>query len=201
VVEAPIEPPAIELPDLNVSDDFMLTQLQEFDLPEMWTNREDLLRRLAVVVDNAAEGKYPARQLGFLAPTGSFKIQREGERLFVDPAGYERFDTHVDVLTAMDPERVASMLELISPLLQEGMRELGNTRSVETELKQAIDEVMAVPVRRQRLELIQPNVLYEYADPRLEDLSDLQKQVLRMGPDNVARLQRYLVRLEAALAD
>ena len=52
--------------------------------------------------------------------------------------------------------------------------------------------MLAVPVLRGDIELVQPKVLFEYADPALEGLTDLQKQVLRMGPDNVERLQTYL---------
>jgi hypothetical protein len=46
---------------------------------------------------------------------------------------------------------------------------------------------------------VQPKVFYEYADPTLEQLPPLKKLVLRMGPDNVQRLKRYLTELRAAL--
>ena len=63
----------------------------------------------------------------------------------------------------------------------------------------AIDQVLAVPVLEGEVELVQPKVFYEYADPALEELSPLQKQVLRMGPDNVVRLKNYLTELRQAL--
>ena len=46
---------------------------------------------------------------------------------------------------------------------------------------------------------MQSNVLYEYADPALESLPPLQKQLLRMGPDNLDRLQGYLRELRDEL--
>jgi hypothetical protein len=52
----------------------------------------------------------------------------------------------------------------------------------------------AVPVLTEPVELVRPKVFYEYADPKLERLAPLQKQVLRMGPDNVRRLQDWLAR-------
>jgi hypothetical protein len=62
-------------------------------------------------------------------------------------------------------------------------------------------EVLEVPVLEGegRVELVQPNVMYEFANPELESLSPLQKQVLRMGPENVRRLQSYLRDLAAAM--
>ncbi len=52
-------------------------------------------------------------------------------------------------------------------------------------LDAAIDEILATP---QLVELVRPKVLCEFADPALEGRSALQKQ-LRMGPDNVGRIQ------------
>ena len=48
-------------------------------------------------------------------------------------------------------------------------------------------------------ELVQPKVLYEYADPALENLPPLEKQLLRLGPKNLKRLKTYLVRLRSEL--
>ena len=47
--------------------------------------------------------------------------------------------------------------------------------------------------------LLQSNVLYEYADPSLESLPPLQKQLLRMGPENLERIQVYLRALRGEL--
>ena len=45
-----------------------------------------------------------------------------------------------------------------------------------------------------------PSVLPEaHSDPALEALSPLQKQVLRMGPENAARLKRYVADMAVAM--
>jgi hypothetical protein len=43
--------------------------------------------------------------------------------------------------------------------------------------------------------------VYSYAKPALENLSPAQKQLLRMGPDNVKRVQIKLRELRDALGD
>ena len=40
---------------------------------------------------------------------------------------------------------------------------------------------------------------YEFADPNLESLPDAQKQLLRMGPENQARVVAKLREIGAAL--
>jgi hypothetical protein len=192
-----IDEPVLVLPPLNESDAFVRERLPD-TLPEPWRERDDLLRRTAVVLENATRGEIPKRQLSFMAPDGPYPVQKvpvEGQekpRFFVDPAGYERYDRYLDMLESMPAEQLSNLLLDTGPLLGEALAELGSQVSVQTGMVETIDQILAVPVLEGEVELIQPKVLYEYADPELEGLSALQKQVLRMGPDNVVRLQSYL---------
>lgn len=200
-----IDPPVPVLPPLNASDGFVRERLPE-TLPPAWVDREDLVRRTAVVLENATRGEIPRRQLAFLAPDGPYPVRvveeagRERPRFFVDPAGHARYDRYLDMLESLPPEQLANLLTDVTPLLTEALAELGNQAPVQGSLLEAIDQMLAVPVIRDEIELVQPKVLFEYADPELEGLSGLQKQVLRMGPDNVERLQRYLQVLRGSLS-
>jgi hypothetical protein len=195
-----MEVPALVLPVLNESDEFVRERLGGSAIPEAWLDREDLVRRVAVVVENATRGEIPRRQLSFLAPEGKFRVREAGEAVYVDPLSYRRFDRYLEMLESVSPERVAALLRDASPLFEEALGELGITGTALPQLLTAIDQVLAVPVLRGEIELVQPKVFYEYADPALEGLSPLQKQVLRMGPDNVTRLQAYLTVLRDGLA-
>ena len=200
VIEPDPEPePAIELPALDASDIFVKEQIDDFGLPTIWTDRDDLVRRMAVVIDNAASGEYPRRQLGFLAPSGKFRIVEAGYRIFLDPASYSRYDRHLDVLESIDPSVLVALLTLIEPLLGEALGELGNRNTAAGQIERGIEQLLALPLLEGDVELVQPKVLYQYADPELEAMSNLQKQGLRMGPANVMRLQKYLSRLKAGL--
>ena len=199
VVSDVVEPPLV-LPPLNESDAFIEEALAEFAIPPSWLDRDDLLRRLAVVVDNAAQGKYPQRQLGFLAPAGKFQIVENSKGIFANPQNFQRYDPYLDVLEGIDPGVLATLLEQLEPLLAEALAELGNSRDSESQLLSAINQILALPYVPASVELVQPKVFYEYADPKLEALSPLQKQVLRFGPANVERLKQYLRLLASELS-
>ena len=62
-----------------------------------------------------------------------------------------------------------------------------------------IDELLGAPVVTGDVELELKVLTYEYLDPELEDLSGAQKQLLRAGPINVARIQGKLRKLAFAL--
>ena len=199
VVSNVVEPPLV-LPPLNESDAFIEEALAEFAIPPSWLDRDDLLRRLAVVVDNAAQGEYPQRQLGFLAPAGKFQIVENSKGIFANTQNFQRYDPYLDVLEGIDPGVLATLLEQLEPLLAEALAELGNVTDSESQLLSAINQILALPYVPASVELVQPKVFYEYADPKLEALSPLQKQVLRFGPANVERLKQYLRLLASKLS-
>ena len=55
--ETIVEEPVVELPSLDRSDDFLRERLAGWPVPEAWLQQEDLLSRMAVVVQNAADGR------------------------------------------------------------------------------------------------------------------------------------------------
>jgi hypothetical protein len=64
---------------------------------------------------------------------------------------------------------------------------------------EVIDHLLTTPDIKGPIALTQPKVLYEFADPAFEQLSAGQKALLRMGPDNEARVKAKLREVRKAL--
>jgi len=191
----------VVLPALEASDGYVREEVSLI-APQMseWLKQDDLVRRFAVIVDNARTGEYPRRQLAFLTLAAKFPALQSGDRLIADPDGYHRFDTFVDIVISADPQRAANLLRALSPLLVEAFLELGVKDPDPMVLMRAgIDQALATPDIEGDIELVQPKVYYLYRDPKLEALPALQKQLLRMGPQNLARIKSYLSQLKGYL--
>jgi hypothetical protein len=165
-----------------------------------WLGQDDLVRRFAALANNAAKGQYPWRQLGFLAPAERLPVIVKDDRIELDPNGYARFDTFVDTVVSVPPTAAAGLVRRYSPLIAEALGELGEGKQDPlATVRAGIDQALATPVIERPIELTQPKVFYEYADPEIESLAPLQKQLVRMGPENVKRLKTYLAEVKAAL--
>jgi hypothetical protein len=193
--------PTVILPPFDESDPFVRERLEPFSLPEEWIAQDHLLRRLAVVADNATRGDLSRRQLEFAKPEGRFRVITKDGSLYADPNNARRFDSYLDRLESIDPATLAKLLGTLGPLIDDALEELGSTTSAGDVLRDAIDRILEAPVRIEALELVQGNVLYEYADPDLESLPPLDKQLLRLGPTNLARLKVYLLDLRSPLQE
>jgi len=154
-----------------------------------------------VVLENAARGQVPRKYLGFLAPKGKFEASPSRGTLSIAQSSYRRYDDFVATLQTLPPDRAAGLFGTLEPLLDEAVRELGVEDSSARELAyRALALALDTPRLDGKQKLIQPKVMYTYADAELEELPPLQKQLLRMGPENLHSLRLWLEDFGVALS-
>ena len=196
--------PALELPALDESDAAvreLLAAVSAHPGLAEWLSQEHLVRTFVVVVVNVADGESPRPHLAFLAPSAGFQVRETAAGPVVDPASFARYDAASDVVTSLDPQRVAHRLSVLEPLTEAAYRELGHPEGgFRDTLRRAIDKLIAAPVPDAGAALRRHSVSYAWADPRLESLDPAQKHLLRTGPENQAAIQAWLRSLRDALA-
>jgi hypothetical protein len=191
------EPTVAPLPALDESDGAAkdaLTgtfgrQLEQVLVPK------SIVRNVVATIDNLPRKKVPALRLP-LKPTGGELATSGADELTLSPENYARYDAVVKLVQNSDTAEVAKLYRRFYPLLQQAYTDLGypdgyfNDRLVEV-----IDHLLQTPDVRGPIELRQPSVVYEFADPALEERSSGQKLLLRMGPDNAATVKAKLKEL------
>ncbi len=183
--------------DVVVRD--MVAQLSSRPELTRWLANEDLVRRFVSAVVNVADGTVPRSQLEFLAPKGAFKVVERGAETVPDPASYRRYDRIAGVVGSVDAAGAVKLLDEIAPLVRDAWGEIAPPdRDFRTTLRDAVDALLAVPVLSQPPAL-QQKVMWTYTDPQLEGLTPAQRQLLRMGPDNVRTIQDKLREIRALL--
>ena len=194
-----------ELPpvELDKSDDLvrqLAGQLSAHPKLALWLRSGHLIRRIAAAVDNIANGITPRAHIDFFSPEGSFKIAKKGNLLIVDPSGYTRYNPVVDVFVSLDAKEVVNLFRAMKPLFQEAYADLGYPgRDFEETLLRAINELLQVPIVEGDVGVEKTVVNYIMVDSNLEELSNAQKHLLRMGPENVGAIQAKLREMAYAL--
>lgn len=209
---APAEAPVVStapstgpLPALAHSDDFVRRKagrLSSNPTCAAWLKGGDLIARVTGSLNMIARGKVPGETLSFLSPRKRFAVRRRGGRLVMDPRGYARYDAAGDLAASIDGPGAAKVFRQLKPLFQQAWRELGEKdRDVQEVLVAAAQELIKTPVLDGDVPLkeSEKGIAYVYADEKLENLSPAQKQLLRMGPENEAKIQGKLKEIVAAL--
>ena len=203
---AETQPAAAEpLPSLNQSDAALFARLAEIELGASLMRLlapEDLIRKFVVFAHNASSGELPQLDYPLRSIPSSFVVRDIDDNLYeMDPANYRRYDTLIDTLTGIDPQQAMPIYRALKPLIQEAYAEIGFQDDFDQVLVRAIDQIMNAPQPEGPFQLIKPSVMYLFADTDIEDMSPVHKQLLRIGPDNTAklraRLPAYRERLQA----
>ena len=177
----------------------MVAQLSSRPELAKWIAHEDLVRRFVSAVANVADGRIPRSQVDFLTPKEGFTVVERNGEIIPDPASYRRYDRIAGVVGSVDAAGAVALLDETAPLIRDAWGEIAApNRDFRATLREAIDSLLAVPVLSQPPALEQ-KVMWTYTDPRLEGLSPAQRQLLRMGPDNVRTIQAKLREIRVLL--
>jgi hypothetical protein len=100
---------------------------------------------------------------------------------------------------AIDTGKLVGMYAHFYPLFQQAYQELGYPKGYFNDrLIEVIDHLLAAPDVKAPIRLVQPKVIYLFADPDLEARSAGQKLLIRAGSENAALIKAKFsdIRLE-----
>ena len=204
---APLEPPRIlhpvpdpqpgaaPLPSVADSDGLVADTLGGLvgrDALARFFVPDGIVRRFVATVDNLPRKTIAQRVLPVRPVPGAFVVAGRDDTLTIGGDNALRYRPYVAVMEAAEAKRLVAAYLRFYPLFQAAYQELGYPNGYFNDrLVQAIDDMLAAPdVAAPRL--VQPKVLYRYADADLEERSAGQKIMLRMGTANAARVKEKL---------
>jgi len=118
----------------------------------------------------------------------------------LNPANYQRYDSQVEMFTALDTQELVTLYREFAPLSQQAYVELGYPDGdFDMRLIEVIDILLSTPEIREPPQLIKPEAFFLFTDPDLEALQAGQKILLRMGPMNAQRVKAKLREIRATL--
>ena len=203
-VEHPLEvPTAAPLPALAESDASVHEALAglfggaSFD---QLFQPQDIIRRFVATIDNLPR-KTVAQRLVPLKPVpGPLRAAGPEGSVVIGPDNAARYPPYVRAFEAVDSAKLVAIYVRFYPLFQQSYAELGYpSRYFNDRVFEVIDNLLAAPEAKGPIALTQPKVLYEFADPTLQELSAGQKVLVRMGPENEAKVKAKLRELKQAL--
>ncbi len=209
-IEHPVPPPPAQaasqppLPALNDSDssiDSALTGLPGSAALAKVLVPQNLIRHVVATVDNLPRKKVALELRPIAATPGEFAVAGTADHMTLSPDNFKRYTPFVELVKGADMRALATVYFRFYPLFQQAYEDLGYpTEYFNDRVIEVIDHLLETPDVQGPIELVQPNVMYLYADPKLEALSAGQKTLIRMGSDNAAIVKGKLRELRALLA-
>lgn len=180
-------------PDLLSSDDYVRQEIVNISpgLSE-WFSADQLIRKYVVIANDFAQGSRISKHMSILRFSEPFVVEQQGENgLYISPKSFTRYNKLAQTVQAINTKAAVAVYQKFRPLMLQVFAEFSYPKdfTLETIIKKAAGEIIATPVVEGQISLIRPSVLYKFADPKLEALNDVQKQMIRMGPENTKIIQ------------
>jgi len=200
----PEAPSGAALPALNDSDPVAHDSLAGVlgkDAVEEFLVPVNIVRHIVVTVDNLPRHRV-AVELRPVKPTpGQVVTTTQGEITTLSEANFARYAPLMRVAQAADVKALALVYERLYPLFQQAYEDLGYPgKYFNDRLVEVIDHLLATPEVAAPPQLVQPRVMFEYADADLESRSAGQKLLIRMGPANARLIKAKLREFRAEIA-
>lgn len=188
-----LPPPLVALKDSDAFVEKFAKDLSTHPRWAEWLKMKDLIRKVTAAIDNISQGKSPRAHLTFLDPKKPFLVKKSDGKHSIHPQGYFRYNMVAEIIHSLDIGATIKIYQHLKPLFQEAYRDLGYpSKDFQNTLIRAVVELLDVPIVEGEIDLEEGIGIYTFLEEELEDLSDAQKHLLRMGPDNVRKIQRKL---------
>jgi hypothetical protein len=189
--------PVVQLPSLNDSDGFVFEGLRAFQNGVAVIRllaSDQLVRKFVVLMDNISRGEYPQTGLPYRGMGQEMPVQNIDENLFVmDASAHARFDQIIDTFVALDTDQAVSLYRVLSPLFQQAYAEIGfRNVNFDDTLRSAVNVILRTAYVEGPYQLVKPSVMFLYADASIENLQNVHKQLVRIGPENTEKVKTKL---------
>lgn len=189
--DPPIEPIENPLPMLEESDDPVRDALGEIPMGtigQQYLIPSNIIERSASLIYLTSKGDVPYKLLPVARPAKPFSISDDGTQVVADASGFARYDALAQWLESLDLSTILLSLQPFLPLFREAWSYYGEPpEDFDFAVVIALDLIASTPsVDTNEARLIKKEAVWVYEDPSIEGLAPIQKQVLRMGPENAA---------------
>ncbi|HUR42130.1 MAG TPA: DUF3014 domain-containing protein [Verrucomicrobiae bacterium] len=193
---------AARAPDLAASDDTVRAEISRAvgGPAEVFLVPRRVIQNIVATIDSLDREPVPMRFRAIVEVPGQTVVETRQERQYLSGDNDERYRLLV-VALGSGGTAVAQLYLRWYPLFQRAYREMGypgahfNDRLIEV-----IDHLLETPEVSWPIELVRPAVLYEFADPQLEQLSSGQKVIIRIGPANAQAVKARLREVRAVIS-
>lgn len=193
-----VVPEPLDLSDKAIKQG-LITALRAPLLSTLIVN-DSILANMVASVNNTAQGTLPENVSLLTPPATEFSVFKQADNQFITPESFTRYNVYAQTFAEIETEDMLALLDQYEPQIMAQFEQIAlpNAQFTST-LINAINRLLDTPSVNLPIPVISDSAMYKFANPQLEALLPAQKQLLRMGPDNMRLVKAKLRELRTAL--
>jgi hypothetical protein len=167
-----------------------------------WFNIKHVIRKYLIIINDLSQNQILYKHRKFLKIPQRIIVKNDSHGLYLAKESYGRYNLLADAIASIDTKKGIDLYVRFKPLFEQVYEEFGYPEEYRLEdiFMKAAANVLKAPRQKGRINLVRHSLRYKFADKKLEALNNVEKQMLRMGPDNTKKIQAKLRQLATAIA-
>lgn len=194
----------VVLPMLEESDSVFRQDVMRLN-PEFFplVNAQNLLRLWLVSINDLSQNLRPYKHFQHFKLSEPFQVATDESGDYIAEQSFQRYNALVKAVDKVETKEIIGLFKKFRPLLQQVFVDFNypETDKVEDVINKAASNILQAPILEGKIRVVKSTLRYKFADQNLEALSPVQKQMIRMGPENTRIVQNKLRKLMGALAN
>ena len=198
------KPESISLPTLSESDDAFRQDILGLSSGfSPWMNTKNIIKQWIIAANDFSQNLRLHKHFRHFKLTQPFQVATHDSGLYISEQSYQRYNALASAVHTVDVKSALNLYEKYRPLLQQVFEQFAYPEQYKLEdiIKKAGSNILLAPILESKVRVIKPSVYYKFADQKLETLSPVQKQMIRMGPENTRIIQAKLRKFIEGLAN
>ena len=192
-----------ELLTLENSDESFQTAIKRAsENLRKWFLAKNVIKKFIVIINDLSQNQILYKHRTFLKPPGKITVKIDAKGLYLAKQSYSRYNPLATAIEAIDVQTGLDLYIVFKPLFEKVYKEFSYPAQYRLDdiFLKAAANVIDAPIVTSRIALVKHTISYKYADKKLESLNDVEKLMIRMGPENTKKIQAKLRQLVEAVA-
>lgn len=166
-----------------------------------WFNFKHIIRKYLLIMNDISQNQLLYKHRKFLKLPKEIVVKNDSRGLYLAKESYDRFNRLADAIASIDTQKGIDLYITFKPLFEQVYEEFGYPEEYKLEdiFLKAAASVLNAPRQKGRVAVVRHSLRYKFSDKNLEALNDVEKLMLRMGPENTKKIQEKLRQLVAAI--
>jgi hypothetical protein len=167
-----------------------------------WFDFKHIIRKYLVIMNDISQNQIIYKHRKFLKLPKEIVVKKDSHGLYLAKESYDRFNRLADAIASIDTQKGIDLYMTFKPLFEQVFEEFGYPEEYNLEdiFLKAAASVLNAPRQKGRIAVVRHSLRYKFADKNLEALNDVEKLMLRMGPENTKKIQEKLRQLASEIA-
>ncbi len=201
--------------DQSLTDTVILPPLSESDVVfrqdllnlssglSPWVNSKNIIRQWLIAANDFSQNLRPYKHFYQFKVGQPFQVASDNAGMYITEQSYHRYNSLASAVHVINVESALDLFYKYRPLLKQVFAEFAYPEEYQVEdvIKKATSNILQAPILEGKVRLVKPSVYYKFAEQKLETLSPVQKQMIRMGPENTRIIQAKLRQFIEGLAN